>query len=743
MRRVLASVVGLAVVVGAWTGLAPSAVASSTWEFSSGSIQIREYFGGTGTISVTNFRVVNGSSASGGVGFSSGADNCSTSATGMTATFVTSGAPAPERCSGTVTFTIDEATGLLSVSADLKVGLSLFSGSGTLQGVAPVPTLTAISPNTAKEAGGGTAEIAGANLASATSVTIDSKAASIVAATDDKVVVSIPVAGSAPIGTAVDVTVTTRGGTATLPAAFTYTANAPSLTSVTPPCGVKAGETVTIVGNRMAAATAVTIGGQSVPFTVTRGDVIDGTITATLPALTGVQPVVVTTPAGSSSGLLSVSYNPCSALPALTMAVTSTTPAGGFATIAWSFPAGDPNLGNVRGLQYAPAISGPWANVGGTQSGTSGSFTVSGITKSASVVFIKVVNANPALGKDRLEFVAVKFATPPTPLPPNTGNAGSVPSPAQAAAASSTSTTGSGSTSSSGSTSGSDSGSGTPSDGAAVGAPCLAPVDSLYPPAFGTVGSQLVVVPGRPGDESPTAVTVTSGALPPGMGLDGSTGIVYGVPTAAGRYTATVRGRYADGTRANGTLDITIDNDAQTISYPVLVVGSVGQTVTTGPTTNAPVGSTYEIVCGKVPPGTTFDKKTGVISGTPTTVDYANPPLRIVERNSAGSAAASFLFVVSPAGVAQVSYPAHPHLVVRKATKIRPTIVDAGAVLYYKVVRGKLNRGLRMNHSTGVITGKPVARTGKRPHTVTVAGVRPDGSLIVAAPMRITVRKHR
>jgi len=243
--------------------------------------------------------------------------------------------------------------------------------------------------------------------------------------------------------------------------------------------------------------------------------------------------------------------------------------------------------------------------------------------------------------------------------------------------------------------------------------------------------------------ETPTRVTVTSGALPPGMGLDGGAGIVYGVPTAAGRFTATVSGRYTDGTKAIGTLDITVDNDAQTISYPVLVVGSVGQTVTTGPTTNAPVGSTYEIVCGKVPPGTTFDKKTGVISGTPTTEDNENPPLRIVERNKEGSAAASFVFLVAPAGAAQLSYPAHPHLVVRKATRIRPTIVDAGAILYYKVIRGKLNRGLRMNHSTGVITGKPVARTGKRPHTITVAGVHSDGSLVVAAPMQISVRRHR
>ena len=602
-----------------------------------------------------------------------------------------------------------------------------YSAGTCFTGDAVVPdtkvSVTGISPNTAKEAGGGTAEITGANLASATSVTIGSKGASIVAAADDKVVVSIPVAGSNPVGTAVEVTVTTPAGSATLPGAFTYTSNPPSVASITPSCGVKAGTALVVGGFRFTGATSVTIGGQSVPFTVT-----DSThISATAPALADVQPVIVTTSAGSSSGLTTVSYRPCSNVPPVSLTVTSTVAAGGFATIEWSFPAGDPNLGNVAGLQYGLKPGGPYANVGGTRSGNSGSFTVSGLTTSLVVVYVKTVNANPALGKDSVKPVAVTFATTPTPLPPNTGNAGSVPPPA---------TPGSGS----GSSSGSGSGSGSGID--PVSAPCLAPKGSLYPQAYGTVGSQLVVVPGRPGEESPTGVTITVGTLPPGMGLDTFTGIAYGVPTAAGRYSATVSGHYADGSKAAGTLDITVDNDAQTLTYPVLVAGGVGQTMTTGPTTNAPIGSTYELVCGKVVPGTTFDPKTGVISGTPTTEDLANPPLRVIERNAAGSAVASFLFVVGPKGLAQLSYPAHPHLKKGKTARIRPTVVAAGDILYYKVLRGKLNKGLTLSAKTGLITGKP-RLSAKRPHNVTVAGVHADGSLVTSNPMAIYVRTRR
>jgi len=276
-----------------------------------------------------------------------------------------------------------------------------------------------------------------------------------------------------------------------------------------------------------------------------------------------------------------------------------------------------------------------------------------------------------------------------------------------------------------------------------VGAPCLAPVGSLYPPAFGTVGSQLVVVPGRPGDPTPGRMTVTSGAcaLPPGLGLDTETGIVYGVPTAAGKYAATVSGRNPDGSKVSGALAITIDNDAQTLTYPVLVTGVLGLTIETGPTTNAPAGSTYEIVCGTLPPGTTLDTKTGRITGTPTKVDLENPPLRIVERNAQGSAVASFVFLVTAEGTAQVAYPAHPHLRLGKRAVLRPTVVAAGDLLYFKVIKGKLTKGLRLNPKTGVVTGKP-RRAGKA-HTVTIAGVHTDGSLVVANPMTIKVRRHR
>lgn len=59
------------------------------------------------------------------------------------------------------------------------------------------------------------------------------------------------------------------------------------------------------------------------------------------------------------------------------------------------------------------------------------------------------------------------------------------------------------------------------------------------------------------------------------------------------------------------------------------------------------------------------------------------------------------------------------------------------------MIRGKLNKGLRLNPKTGLITGRPIRATGPRPHHVTVAAVLTDGTLLAANPMTLTVRHRR
>ena len=98
------------------------------------------------------------------------------------------------------------------------------------------------------------------------------------------------------------------------------------------------------------------------------------------------------------------------------------------------------------------------------------------------------------------------------------------------------------------------------------------------------------------------------------------------------------------------------------------------------------------------------------------------------------------IVAVVPQGATSVHYPGHPHLRAGKRAIIRPTVVGASDISYYNVIKGKLPRGLVLDHRTGTISGR--AKKASRPHVITIAAQTADG-LITANPMRISIRRHR
>ena len=124
---------------------------------------------------------------------------------------------------------------------------------------------------------------------------------------------------------AVDVAVTTPGGSGTGTALYTYVTPAPTVTSIGPTSGTTAGgTTVTITGTNLTGTTAVTFGGvPATSFTVVDAN----TIVAVVPAhAAGAVDVVITTPGGSAT----TTYTYVTPAPTLaTVDPTSGTTAGG------------------------------------------------------------------------------------------------------------------------------------------------------------------------------------------------------------------------------------------------------------------------------------------------------------------------------------------------------------------------------------------------------------------------------
>ena len=169
------------------------------------------------------------------------------------------------------------------------------AGTLTLALVGSAPSISSVSPSSGTTLGGTVITIIGENLTGATGVTVGGVAATSVVVVSSTSVTAVTPAGSAG---AKSVAVTTAGGTASLPSAFTFVVPAPTISSVSPSSGTTLGGTViTITGENLTGTTSVTVGGVAATSVV----VVNATsITAVTPAGTaGVKTIAVTTPSGT------------------------------------------------------------------------------------------------------------------------------------------------------------------------------------------------------------------------------------------------------------------------------------------------------------------------------------------------------------------------------------------------------------------------------------------------------------
>ncbi|MGY2031528.1 beta strand repeat-containing protein [Nocardia gipuzkoensis] len=207
-------------------------------------------------------------------------------------------------------FTVVSATQITAIAppGTATVTVTVVTPGGTSNGIsytyAGVPSVSGVSANQGPTSGGNSVTITGSNLTGATAVTFGTTAATsftIVSATQITAVVPPGVAG------AVNVTVTTPGGTSTLPSSYFYL-NIPALTSISPSSGpIAGGNTVTLTGNHLLGTTAVRFGATAASaFTVVSATQITATAP---PAAAGTVAVTAITAGGTSNGV-SYTYLP-------------------------------------------------------------------------------------------------------------------------------------------------------------------------------------------------------------------------------------------------------------------------------------------------------------------------------------------------------------------------------------------------------------------------------------------------
>ncbi len=276
-----------------------------------------------------------------------------------------------------------------------------------------------------------------------------------------------------------------------------------------------------------------------------------------------------------------------------------------------------------------------------------------------------------------------------------------------------------------------------------------APTSLTYSSNPATYTKGTLITPNTPsnGGGAITAYTVVGTALPAGLSLNGTTGVITGTPTAlTATASYTIQGSNVTG-NTQVSVSITVnDQPPSNLTYssnPATYVKGTAITPNTPSNSGGGIG-TYTVVGTALPAGLSLSPTTGVISGTPTAV-AATANYTIQGSNAVGSTQATVSITVNDAAPTSLTYSSNP------ATYVKGTAIAAnnpsnggGAITSYSVVGTALPAGLLLNAVTGVISGTPTAVAGTASYTIKGSNVTGSAQASVtitvndAAPTALT-----
>ncbi len=167
----------------------------------------------------------------------------------------------------------------------------------------------------------------------------------------------------------------------------------------------------------------------------------------------------------------------------------------------------------------------------------------------------------------------------------------------------------------------------------------------------GTVSSAYSATVSASGGTTPYTWSITAGALPAGLSLTASSGVISGTPTAAGNSSFTVQVKDAKNNTGTQALSISIVAAAQppTVTTTSLSAGTASSAYSA--TVSASGGTTpytWSITAGALPAGLSLTASSGVISGTPTAAGNSSFTVQVKDaKNNTGTQALSISIVAA------------------------------------------------------------------------------------------------
>jgi outer membrane autotransporter protein len=243
---------------------------------------------------------------------------------------------------------------------------------------------------------------------------------------------------------------------------------------------------------------------------------------------------------------------------------------------------------------------------------------------------------------------------------------------------------------------------------AAVATPVLSPAslpaanaETAYSQTFSTAGGT-----------APYQYTISAGALPTGLTLNGATGVLSGTANAAGTFSFTVKSTDSStGTNApftaTHTYTVNVNAPAISITPASLANEQVAASVTQTLTASGGNGSyTFTISAGALPTGLSLSPA-GTLTGTPTATGTFNFTVTVTDGLGFTGSQAYTVMVNAPNVVVN---PATLPAASAETAYSQSIIASGGTAPYtYAISSGALPPGLSLNTTTGSLSGTPTA----------------------------------
>ncbi|MDP6188282.1 MAG: putative Ig domain-containing protein, partial [Candidatus Poseidoniaceae archaeon] len=214
------------------------------------------------------------------------------------------------------------------------------------------------------------------------------------------------------------------------------------------------------------------------------------------------------------------------------------------------------------------------------------------------------------------------------------------------------------------------------------------------------------ITPSNSGD---SALWSVSPSLPSGLNIDGSTGVISGTPTVTASSASYVITATNSGGSDTATISLTVNAQAPSgLSYATenMTLTKGTAMATNNPSVSGGAVTSWEI-SPSVPSGLAFSSSTGVISGTPSSLQTTKTTYTVWANNSGGSASANVNITINDVAPNTIVYSSHDLTLVKGTAMSTTTPSISGGSATTWEISPSIPNGLAFSSSTGAISGTP------------------------------------